>query len=375
MSEALVLRCSGLPLAFLCAGSVRRAEGELLIDETNDAADTGTAAHEGLAVLVERGSVDWDALPELARRHNVEEPELRMLLAQGARLWAEVRGSFPDPLTEVELEYEDEHVRMTGHADIIGRSADTVHVGDWKTGRKDNDYREQLLGYAALALYNGTTLESATAGVLWVRETEYEHYTLDRKALPAWRERLQTDVVEWDGTFRPGSHCEHCPRNHACPAAAALVRRDVLAIADKATVARVEDADALAAMAPEELVELLDKADRVGKNADRVRAAIRALVIRSGDVVGGGKRLTLQHEERRHLNVLAAFPVLQERGFEDAEMAEVIDISAAKAEKVVAAKAGKGNGARAVRELRAALEEASAIEVGVITKLVVRRAT
>lgn len=368
----LVLRCSALPLAFLCPGSVR--SGDVAINETNDAARGGTAAHDGLATLVTRGAVDWDGVPELASRYNVEEPELRMLLSRGARLWAEVSGSFPDPLTEVELVYEDEHLRLTGTADIIGRSADTVHVGDWKSGRVDNSYREQLLGYAALALYNGTTLESSTAGVLWVRETEYEHYTLERRDLPVWRERLQKEVVDWDGTFRPGSHCAHCPRNHECPAATALVRRDVAAIADEELVARVEDVDALAAMHPDELVTLLGKADLVSDYAARVRSAIRAHVIRNGDVVGCGKRLTLQHEDRRKLLTLATFPVLEAAGFDDNDLSKVIDISAAKAEKVVAAKAGKGKGAGAVRELQASLKAAGAIEVGTVTKLVVKRA-
>lgn len=98
----LELRASGLPLAFLCGGSVR-PDG-LGINETNAPALVGTAAHEGLAGLVVTGRVDWSGVPEIASRHNIPAelvPELRMLIAQGAKLWAEVKASFPEAQTEV----------------------------------------------------------------------------------------------------------------------------------------------------------------------------------------------------------------------------------------------------------------------------------
>jgi hypothetical protein len=213
----LILRCSGLPLAFRCAGAVR--PGKIRINEISDAADLGTAAHDGARALVETGRVDWDALPELARRHDVEEPELRLLLGLATKLWAEVEQSFPDALTEVELRFETEDLLLTGHADIKAQSANTAHIGDWKFGRKDGNHREQLIGYAALALLEDDSLEAATAGVLWVRDLEYEHYTLRRSELGQWLGRLVETIVRWDETFRPGPHCEHCPRSPRVPGA------------------------------------------------------------------------------------------------------------------------------------------------------------
>ncbi len=375
----LTLRCSGLPLAFLCPGSVRRDEG-LRIDESGEDARLGTAAHEGLATLVATGRIDWEGVPELAQRHEVDEQALRGLLAQGLKLWTSVRESFPNASTEQPLEYTapDGSFRLTGHVDVLGASLDTLHVGDFKTGRLDNDHAEQIKGYAALALHRAakfaTPVKQATAGVLWVRDEEYEHHTMPADQMPAWFERLRTEVVEWDGTYRVGDHCKHCPRNHECPAGLALVRRDVAAIADNDTVSRVEDADALAAMSPDEIVSLLAKADLVVKYAERVRSAIRAHVVRNGEVTGSNKKLVLQHEERRGLETVPAFQILEQRGFEDPEWSEVIDISLAKAERIAAKKAGKGNGAAAVRELRVQLDEAGAIKVSTITKLVVRRA-
>lgn len=373
MTAPLELRCSALPLAFLCPGSVRR-EG-LTIDETNDAATTGTAAHEGAAVLVQTGRVDWDGVEALAKRHGIAVGELRALLAQAARLWASVRESFPGASTEQELSYEhpDGSFVLTGHADIIGASGESVHVGDWKFGRLDSDHSEQLKGYAALGLLRAGA-QQATATVLWVREGEGEHYTMSASEVAGWLERVRQEIVDWDGTYRVGSHCGRCPRSHECPAGHALVRRDVAAIADNDLVASVEDEQALAAMGPDQIVAVLAKADLVVKHAERVRAAIRSHVMRSGDIVGGGKRLTLQREERRSLETLPAFSVLEAHGFGDEEMSQVIDISLAKAEKIAAEKAGKGKGAGAVRALRVALDEAGAINVGVVTKLVVKRA-
>lgn len=130
--------------------------------------------------------------------------------------------------------------------------------------------------------------------------------------------------------------------------------------------------EALAALTPAQRIDLVIKARAVAQIAERVVGAIKADVLKNGDVEAGGKRLTLQRTERRRLNAWLAFPILQER-LEDAEMAEVIDISIAKAEQVVSKKAGRGKGASAVRALNKALAEAGAIEAGETVSLVVRR--
>ena len=365
--KTLNLRCSSLPIAFKCGGSVR--PGEIAINQTNVQAEMGTCAHEALAVLVERGRIDWDAVPALARKHGADEAELRLLLAAGAKLWELVKDSFPDPLTEVSVAYDGDGFSLTGHADIIGRSGNEARVGDWKSGRLDSDYREQLLGYAALALREDLSLESATAGVLWVRDGDYEHYTMTRAQLGQWLERLRSEVIDWSGEYRPGGHCQYCKRSHECEAANALVRRDVAAIANLDL-----DDSALDALTPDQWVQIVEMASAVNKLSERVRSMAKARVIESGDIVGAGKRLTLQHTERRHLNVLQSFPVLEAQGFGDEEMAQVIEISAAKAEKIITERAVRGKGAAKVREFREQLEAAGAVETETVTMLVVRRA-
>jgi hypothetical protein len=249
-------------------------------------------------------------------------------------------------------------------------------VGDWKLGRLDSNYREQLIGYAVLTLLTHPELTAATAGVLWVREHEYEHYALSRPGLDEWRARFTAEIVNWDGVFRPGSHCQYCPRSHECPAANALARRDLAIIADKDLPGHLEDAETIAELVrkdPDRAVALVEKARALVKQAERVVDAIKAEVLRSGDVEGEAKRLTLLRTEKRHLDVLQAFPVLESESFDDSDLAEVISISVSKAETLIAKRAGKGSGAQAVREFQDKLAKAGAIHTSTSTSLVVRR--
>jgi hypothetical protein len=368
---ALELRCSALPMAFLCAGSVRR-DG-LGINETNAAATVGTAAHEALAVLVETGRVDWPGVPEIANRHGVDEVELRVLLAHGVKLWAVVKASIPAPRTEVELGavFEGDWT-LTGHADILGRSGNTAHVGDWKGGRLDSPYREQLIGYAALALLEDDTLEAATAAVLWLRDGEYERYALTRAELPAWIDRLYTEVVEWSGVYRPGNHCDHCPRRYVCPARNAMMRADLAILLDT-DVEQLGAESSLATAEPDRVLEVTERLARFEKMNARWREVVREHIEKHGDIVGTAHRLTLQESEKRRLDVINTFPVLEAAGFDAEDFARVIEISASKAEQVVAKRAEKRKGAAAVRELQAQLAAADAIQTSTITSLVVRR--
>jgi hypothetical protein len=377
------VRCSALPQAFLCGGSAHR--GEIMIDEHNEAGALGTCAHEGLAGLVKTGRIDWDGVPELARKHNVQEDEgeLRGLLSNGWKVWSEVRGRYPNASTEVYMEAEievgsDLIVKLTGTADIVGSDGRVIFVGDWKTGRKDKNFAEQLKGYCALALILNPSAESATAGILWVREMQYEEHTMARADLEPWLERLAKEVAEWNGIFHPGDeHCLYCMRSHECEAANALAKRDFAIVAGADLAGHLEDAATIRDMIkrePEKVAQLLAIARVAEKRVERVIKAIRAEVLASGDIVGGGKRITLQRTEKRHLKVLPAFEVLREQGFGDAEFSEVLSVSASKAEAIVSAKAGKGNGAGAVRALREQLEQADAVRTFEVTSLVVRRA-
>ena len=193
MTDPIHIRCSSLPLAFKCAGSTRR--GAVPVNESHGAADTGTAGHEGHAIMVRTGKVDWDAVPALARKHEVDEQELRVLLALGLQLWDKVKESFPNASAEVPLKHQIGRVLLTGHPDVMAASGTVLRILDWKDGRLDTNYREQLLGYCALGLLVTGGATSAESGIGWVRDGEYEAHTMDRAGLYVWMQRI--DLSRW----------------------------------------------------------------------------------------------------------------------------------------------------------------------------------
>ena len=370
-AEKITLRASSLPLAFRCPASIRR--GLVVLNESHDAANDGTAAHAVLRSLPSTNRLDWDGIAETAKSLGADPVETRMLAAMATKLWNEIRESFAGALTEVSLQYEiAPGVFLTGHADLIAVSQTSMRIGDWKTGRKDNDHSHQFRAYAAMALLSSEDIQEATGTGLWVRDQEIENYTLTRADALVWLARVRDEILTWDGVYRPGRHCLHCPRSHECEAANALVRRDVAAIADKSLVARVETE--LALMPAEEIVAVLHKADMVEKYAKRVREAIRNHVEKTGDVVADGVRLTVVQEERRELDPIKTFGVLDAIGFDDDDKAHAMRFSVSAIEAVVRERAPRGQKKAEVEKLSAMLEESGAVTRNTITKLKESRA-
>lgn len=366
---AISLRASSLPLLFRCAASSLPVT--IQINATNEAASNGTSMHEVLRTLPTTNRIDWDAIPQTALKHGAQPDEVRMLCAQATKLWNQVGDSFRGGMTEVSLEYEiAPGVMLTGHADIVAVSQTAMRVADWKGGRKAYDHTHQYKAYAAMALLASPDIEFVTTTGLWVRDCEIENYSMNRAQALEWVQELR-EVLAARNVYRPGSHCAHCPRNHECEAANALLRRDVAVIADRDLVGRVECE--LELMPDAEKLAIFKKADLVVKFAERVRAAIKNHVENHGDIEADGVRLTVTVETRRELDPLLAWPILEELGFADEDFARAMTLGVSKVEKVVAEKAGKGQGARAVRELGERLRNAGAVSTKTITKLQEKR--
>jgi hypothetical protein len=366
VSAELELRASAMPEAFLCPGSVRPPE--LAVTDAGEPARVGSATHEALEQLVEGGEVPWADLPAIATRWAIDVEELRMLCAIAQKLWKQVGSRFPNALTEVHLTHEIEPgLVLSGHLDLLATVGRRAEIGDWKTGRKDSNYRHQMMGYGTLALADDRDLDEVRGTVLWIRDQEIEPYTITRADAAAWLTQLRQRVIDWDGTYYPGEHCGFCRRFHECHAANALVRRDTAIILD------VDVAGGLANMSAEQIVSLYRKASLVESTADRVRKAIKAHVVANGNVVSPDGVLTLQTEERRKLVPLAAWPVLEANGFGDEDFAACVGLRVSKVEEVVAKRAGRGAGAGAVRALGEELQAADAIAVNEVKKLVVKR--
>jgi len=364
VSDVLELRASAMPRAFLCPESARPPK--LPIAEESAAARLGTAVHEALRQLAERGAIDWASVPEIATRHRVGEGDVRTLCALAAKMWPTLAPSFPDALTEVPFETtfigrNGTRIRLTGHADLMSIRGTVARIGDFKTGRVDIDHAQQMRAYAALALLENTELTEVTVTVIWIRDGEIENYTMRADELSSWTRGLIERVAETDGAYHPGRHCTFCPRSHECEAATALVRRDVAAISSREIVARAEAE--LSTMAPADIIELHRKADMVKRYAYRVDDAIKAHVVAHGDVIANGVRLTVDTIQKRELDPVTAWPVLEAAGFTDRDFANCMDLKISKVERTIAERVGRGSGAAAVRDIAAKLDEAGAVSV------------
>lgn len=373
------IRCSSLPSAFACAGSIQTPA--LKINPHSEPANEGNAGHAVMHVVAERDltSIDEINLTDIARSYQVDADELRHAAYNGVAIWRQIRESFPGARGEVNFEAilvnsevrdvlgdvsRREGITLTGHADLLARAGNRANGADWKFGRVDKDYSEQVRGYMALTLLTYPEIDHVAWTIVWMRERETEPYTMDReRGLPDWLERFGRDVVGWDGTYRPGpKNCNFCPRAHECPALAAMARRDVALLTGGELVGQIERG--LSDLSPPEVVNLYRTAKYIKNACDSLQEAIKDHVGRSGDVLDGGDGTELRFipTNRREISPLDAWPVMEARlGPED--IAGVVKVGASRLDDVIATKAGKGNGAAAKRELAAALEQAGAIRV------------
>lgn len=375
--DLITLRASSMPTAWKCGGSVRKPR--LAIDPINEAAETGTATHKILEGLATSGLIAWDRINDVCDELGGDSEEVRMLCGKAQRMWKDLRAYFPASLAEVEVSYDIpeivvEGLKLTGHIDWISIGADIARMGDWKSGRKDANYAQQMKAYMALVLLNFPQLQSATATIAWLRDETIENYTMTQEQATAWLTELVARVVKWDGTYRPGDHCEWCKRNHECPAANAEMRRDLAIIAgvDIETFEH-EGFAALDAMTTQDVIELRRKASLVANLAERVNKQIKAYVLDRGDVVGPKAKLTIETIPRRSIDPQLAWPVLEAAGFGDEDFSACIKMSVTSVGNVVAKRAGRGMAGKARQALFDKLEMAGALEVENTERLVEKR--
>jgi hypothetical protein len=332
------------------------------IKTVSEASDLGTEVHRALQGMVERDTWDFDAL----------SPGAQPLVAAGFKVWQKLRDCFTDPVCEQPLECQgvtSEGTEWTLTTDGLDVWSDIGQGLDWKSGFADSDYREQMLGYCAMMLTLNRDLPEASMTVVWLRTGEIEAYRMTRAQLGPWLERLNA-AVDWNGTYVAGDHCHFCSRTHECPARAAMVKRDVAPF--------LLDGDGYVDVSIEQLnspqkVELLRKATAVAALAGDVRDAIKSYVRLHGPIEGETHVVSLETTEKRNLDTLKAWPVLEQLDFDDETTAGIVSIRLSALEDAVAKAAPKRGGAKAIRELRAKLDEAGAVTLIPEHRLTVRR--
>lgn len=350
--KLLQLRCSALPRALQCPGSARSPE--LRVDPVNPAGKLGTDAHVHLARVVNGEDIDLD---------EIKSRDLRILVALGIRIWNQVRDHFAGAVAErtaTTREFPEHGFALSGTVDVVAKGPGYTSVADWKTGRVDSDYWAQIIGYTVLFADPG---DLSTGAILWVRDEDGENYTTSQADRDAFLQRIADEVVNWDGVYRPGSHCGFCPRYHECDARASHERAAVQAFS------REELIDTVANLEPAQQLDLYEQAGTVARLAGLLRESLRNIVNDRGPITTPTRKLQLVDDPRYVIDPIAAWPVMDAFGLDDAGKSRVIKISKSALEDKVKELAPPRKGAARIRELRESLETAGALRKDVGKKL------
>lgn len=359
------IRCSSLPLVSACPASL---DAELPVNAQTPEASLGTAVHDFLAAEI-AGAVNAAFVPA------DQGDEFRMLTTMGLRCWSQLRHYFPAPAVEKYLEAPMGTITLTGHADVYSLELQPtdgvgeVRILDWKTGRDDLNYDDQLRGYALLGLEHCEHAESASVALVRVREqtVDWGHYT--RNEIYRWWNGLAARV-NGRHDFAAGRHCGFCPRSPACPAKTAMLTQAVTALIGVDS----EYGDSML-MTPDALALLLDRAKLIEKACESARDLVRAEVIARGGRIAtaDGRELFIAAQERKSIEYAQAVEILLEELGADA-LTHTLSVSKTKVEEAVRAKAGRGRKQQAVKDLFDRLAEAGAIRTETTERLEVRRA-
>lgn len=365
MPSRLIIRCSRLPLAFHCPGSIRRDQDETLIEVVDgDAGPLGSAVHEALASLVLEEDPHVPDLRPIAVKYGVDDKEVGRLVWYGFEAWRELRPAFPDPFTELELDSETPEFSLTGHPDLVSVQGDLLAYADWKSGYRQADFYPQLMGYGSLLLSNFPDAKKIRATLVWLRDHSMQTFSLSREEVVAWETTLAQEVVRWDGMYHAGSHCQWCPRFSSCPARKAIVRSAVEETSGDALLKLLDTAPR------EVLMPQLAAFWRSGKLAlaeqiiTRCKDLLKADVSVHGPIdLGNGRELALVPVPRDEIKPLEAWPILG-KYLTDTELAGAVKIGKTAMLTAVSDKAPKGKKKAAKDQVMAELEAANAVEKG-----------
>ena len=360
----MIVRCSSLPLALRCARSAGDPEG-VLIDEDTDAARIGTAVHEGLSAWCVRG--EREDPNDLCFRQGLgfeHAPEVGILLGCGRKLWESIKGVFPPDETYAEfaVSFTLHGVQGRGHLDLLRIDGRTAHVLDWKTGRRQDDYQDQMAGYVAGVFEAFPEVDEVVVYVGFLRQGFVETLRFHRADMAIFAARV-SPLADADPPYRPGSHCGRCKRRWSCPAhidmargSLAILTREGSPLADIAVDA---DPEAIG----RDLVEKLEFVKHIERVCQKAREAIKAEVHRLGGKVpiGAGRALAVVPVEKREIvDAVKALEIVREK-FGDEGVGAVVEIGVGSIDDLVAEHAPKGKGAQMKRDMAAALEACGAM--------------
>lgn len=210
---------------------------------------------------------------------------------------------------------------LPGTADVIGLSADTVYVGDFKTGYEGYvpaaRFNKQLkfLALAACRAYGRDTaivelLHLRANGTPWRDRAEFTAFDLEDFAVELLQILQRVGVAQRQyktdktATTVAGSHCRHCPAYRDCPSQTALIRA-------MATTPDALDEDIRAALTPQTAALAWERLKVAELAIDRVRKAIYAYAEKQPVELPNGAILGPTETRREYLDGAVVRQVLR----------------------------------------------------------------
>jgi hypothetical protein len=363
------LRCSKLPLGFKCPGSIRgNVDTETLVEMSYEGGALGSAVHEVLAAMVEHPTGEYPDPRPIALKHGVESEETSRLVTYGVHAWKAIAQYYPNPVSEQDLVYEGEGFVLTGHLDVVSIGDGWANFADWKSGYRQPDYYAQIMGYARLIFAQDPSFATVKGSLVWLRDWSQETVLITREDADAWERELIAQVVNWNGTYRAGEHCQYCPRFTSCPARQALVRSAVeeIGLMSPGGIVPADAMPAIVQMYREGKLSIVK--GLLGQIDEMIRSYIQAV----GPIdLGNGRELAMVPENRDTILPLQAWPIISER-LTNEELAPCIKIGKTALLDAIGEKAGKGKG-KAKAALMEELTEAKAVTQSTIYKLKERK--
>lgn len=368
------LRCSALPRILSCPAS--RQAPAIVVEGQDEAARIGTAVHGWLANYVEGGIGNTPG--DFALEQGVDADEVSILCTFGRHCWDYIKEHFPSPQSELPFQVIDHGagITLSGHPDAFSVVDDQVRVVDFKTGRGEGNFDDQLKGYMWLILRGMPETATAWGATIHVRTRSIgDPITMTRQDLDDWYAGLVATVKgDW---FAPSHEaCIYCPRRLGCPARQQL-------LADAAGVLTGIDATpegfSLGNVEGDKLRVGVQAAKHLAGLCEMYLAAAKTEVLIRGHhvddrrIIEMDEGLQVRTEERRKLKVNESWPVLT-RVLSLPVVKECLTISKTRVEKAIGEIAPPRGKAKAVNQVMDELEATGAIEVNEVQQLEVKPA-
>lgn len=369
------IRCSALPRIISCPASM--IEPEVRINTDSAAAQMGTAFHAFMAAHIDGPNGES---PEYYLRQTMGEPsdeqvdEAYFLARRGQVIWDTFAAELQNVRTELAMETVLANgARLSGHLDVIGcrggDEADRVII-DWKTGRSERSFRNQLLGYALLD-YTTNGLQPDVRYKIITAYPRYGNWDVDEieaGEIMAFAERLD-DICKVPPAARNHApsvyNCQYCPRAHECPARNALIKSALAAFTDpKTTIMNSRD----------RLIAAFPKYKALTKVVDEFKEALRFEIEAHGPLdLEDGTKLSFKEYERETILYSNKMMDLCNAAADGLDWNAILTVKSKALFDAVGKAAGRGKGKAAKEAMNSILKESGCIETKTYTRMEVTK--